>query len=232
MTFRRDTDIGHPLQESTADLFGPLTTTPATGATTNIDLYGAYLKQLVEAIYRLTETAIADITDPVDMSSAIADNTIEANKLTDDGDTSEYDRRTDSQEAISNAVAAALAAEMVLHTVVVTRDEFALKNTNLDVFEIDAVAGTIRNLVFEVFLELDGAATYTPTISKTDELSEATFTDQLIPALATIATPAAAGRYRYEAGDLQENHRCKFNIAQDNAGDAAHDIVAVMTYEQ
>ena len=87
-------------------------------------------------------------------------------------------------------------------------------------------------MVVEVYLELDAAATYTPTVSKTDELNPATFTNQLIPAIAVIGTPAAAGRYRYEIGDLQEGQRCKFNVAQDNAGDANHDIVAVMTYEQ
>ena len=120
----------------------------------------------------------------------------------------------------------------ILHTVIRTEDEYALRNTNLDVFELDAIGGTCRNLVFEVYLELDAAATFTPTISKTDELNVDTFTSQLIPALATIGTPAAAGRYRYEAGDLQQGHRCKFNIAQSDNPDANHDIVAVMTYEQ
>ena len=187
---------------------------------------------VAENLDHLLSTAVADTTDPVDMAAEVTDDTILANIMTDDGDTSEYDRRADSLEAISDAAAEGLADETVLHTVLRTEDEFALKNTNLDVFELDAVAGTCRNVVFEVFLELDGAATYTPTISKTDELNPASFTDQLIPALATIATPAAAGRYRYEAGDLQENHRCKLNIAQDNAGDANHDIVATMTYEQ
>jgi len=123
-------------------------------------------------------------------------------------------------------------AEQILHTVIRTEDEYALKNANLDVSEVDAIGGTCRNIIFEVYLELDVAATYTPTISKTDELNPATFTAQLIPALAAIGTPGANGRYRYEAGDLQEGHRCRFNIAQDNAGDANHDIAVVTTYEQ
>jgi len=69
-------------------------------------------------------------------------------------------------------------------------------------------------------------------IKKTDALNPVTFTNQLIPSISTIATPAANGVYRYEAGDLAEGLQCKFNLAQDNAGDANHDIVAVMTYSQ
>ena len=136
-----------------------------------------------------------------------------------------------TQEAKSQ-VDAILSRDTFLITAIRTEDEFALKNTNLDVFEVDAVAGIIRNLIFEVYLELEAAATFTPVIKKTDELNDSTYTDQLIPALATIVNPAAAGRYRYEAGDLQEGHRCIFNLAQDNAGDANHDIVGVMSYEQ
>lgn len=137
------------------------------------------------------------------------------------------------QESINNSIAASLAAETVLFTAIRTEDEYALQSANLDVFEVDAIAGTIHNLVFEVYLEKGtGGHTFTLTISKTDELRPATFTNQLIPALSTIATPGADGRYRYEAGDLQEGHRCKFNIAQDGGGDANLDLVAVMTYEQ
>ena len=135
-------------------------------------------------------------------------------------------------KVISNSIAASLAAETVLITAIRTEDEFALKNTNLDVFEVDAIAGTIRNLVFEVYLEIEGSATFTMVIKKTDELNDSTYTDQLIPVLSTIVNPAAAGRYRYEAGDLSEGQRCIFNIAQTNTGDTNHDIVAVMTYEQ
>lgn len=180
----------------------------------------------------ITQVAVSDTTDPVDMTNEVIDNSVLANMLTDDGNTSEYDRRTDSLEAIANALVEAKAVPLTIHTVFRTEDEFALKNTNLDVFELDAIGGTCRNVVFEVNLELDVAATYTPVIKKTDELNPTTYTDQLLPALATIATPAAAGRYRYEAGDLAEGQRVIFNLAQDNAGDAAHDVAAVMTYER
>ena len=192
------------------------------------------MKEVIDGVpvTSVSQTPVADTTDPVDMTNEVADDTITANMLTDDGDTSEYDRRTDSQEAISNSVAASLAAETILHTVIRTEDEFALKNTNLDVFELDAIAGACRNVVFEVYLEAEGVSTFTLLIRKTDELNVDAYTNQLIPALATIATPAGAGRYRYEAGDLAEGQRVQFNIAQSNDGDANHDIVAVMTYEQ
>ena len=129
-------------------------------------------------------------------------------------------------------VAEKFTRQLIAHTVYCTEDEYALKNTNLDVFLADAIAGTIYDLVFEVYLELDGAATYTITISKTDALNPTSFTSQLLPAISTIVTPAAAGRYRYPAGDLAQGDQCKFNIAQDNNGDAAHDIVATMTCKQ
>ena len=99
-------------------------------------------------------------------------------------------------------------------------------------FELDAIGGACFDIVFEVYLELDAAATYTPLIRKTDALNPATYTTQLVPAIATIPTPAGAGRYRYPAGDLGEGQRVQFNLAQDNAGDAAHDIVGIMTYKQ
>ncbi|KKN74863.1 hypothetical protein LCGC14_0386120 [marine sediment metagenome] len=214
-------------------MLGAVDTSAATGAVTSTDLLMAYVKQLVTNTYRLGETAIADTSDPVDMTTEVADDTILANMLTNDGDTSTYDRRTDSQEAISDEVAAVLAAESVLHTVFRTEDEFALKNTNLDVFGLDAIGGTCRNVVFELYLEKGGGGhTFTITISKTDVLRPTTYTSQLLPSISTIATPATDGVYRYEAGDLAEGNQVKFNIAQDNNGDANLDLVGVMTYEQ
>ena len=196
----------------------------------NLDQLDFALQEAIAAVQAAMGLGTcADTTDPVDMSAEIADDSVEANKLTIEGDTSDYDRRTDSQEAISDAVAEVKARQLIAHQVYCTENEYALKDANLDVFLADAIAGTIYDLVFEVYLELDAAATYAITISKTDALNPTTFTAQLIPAIAPIATPAAAGRYRYEAGDLAQGDQCKFNIAQDNAGDAAHDIVAVMT---
>jgi hypothetical protein len=173
---------------------------------------------------------VSDTTDPVDMTTEVSDDTILANILTETGDTSDYDRRTDSLEAISDALLEAIGT--VEHVAYRTEDEYALKNTNLDVMGVDAIAGPIYDLRFGVYLELDAAATYTPTIKKTEQLNPTTFVNQTIPALATIATPAAAGWYWYEAGDIGQGEQCKFNLAQDNAGDTNHDIVMVMTYKQ
>lgn len=50
----------------------------------------------------LIETAVADTSDQVDMSPEIGDDTIFANLMTIAGDTSDYDRRTDSWEALAN----------------------------------------------------------------------------------------------------------------------------------
>ncbi len=49
-------------------------------------------------------TACADAADPVDMTPEVADNTVLANVMTIGGDTSDFDRRTMSLEALSTAL--------------------------------------------------------------------------------------------------------------------------------
>ncbi len=66
-------------------------------------LYDVALAQgaIANNLDHLAKTAIADITDPVDMTAEVVDNSILANILTDDGDMSEYDRRYQSIEALA-----------------------------------------------------------------------------------------------------------------------------------
>ena len=52
----------------------------------------------------LAQTAIADTSDPVDISTEVADNTVLADILTDDGDASDYDRRYHSIEALAKVL--------------------------------------------------------------------------------------------------------------------------------
>jgi len=80
---------------------GTVATAGTTGAVTSSDLIMGYLKQVVTNTYRLTENAVADTSDPVDMTTEVADDTIMANLLTRDGNTSDYDRRYHSLEAIA-----------------------------------------------------------------------------------------------------------------------------------
>jgi hypothetical protein len=47
------------------------------------------------------KTATADVTDPVDMTAEVVDNSVLAHVLTDDGDVSDYDRRYMSLEALA-----------------------------------------------------------------------------------------------------------------------------------
>ena len=215
-------------------MLGAVDTSAATGAVTSTDFLMAYVKQIVTNTYRLGEAAIADTTDPVDMTTEVADDTILSNMLTDDGDTSTYDRRTDSQEAISDSVAKGFADEAVLHTVFRSEAALAIKNTNVDIMEIDAVAGTVYGLIIEFKVDNDAAATtYTPTLKMTSTLAPTTFTNQKLPAVATIAAPATAvGHYRYELGDIGQGLQAKLNLAQTNDGDATRIIEAVMTYRQ
>lgn len=50
----------------------------------------------------LMKSATSDTTDAVDMTTEVVDNSVLAHILTDDGDTSTYDRRYNSMEAIAN----------------------------------------------------------------------------------------------------------------------------------
>lgn len=81
--------------------------TSATGAFTHANLTAAVATTDYVAILhksQLLTLPCADTSDPVDMTPEVQDHSALANLLTDDGDTSAYDRRTDSQEAISNVM--------------------------------------------------------------------------------------------------------------------------------
>ena len=54
-----------------------------------------------ENLDHLLKVAVADIVDPVDMTAEVVDNSVLTNVLTDDGDTSDYDRRYHSLEALA-----------------------------------------------------------------------------------------------------------------------------------
>jgi len=71
-----------------------------------IEISGGASKEALEYgnLDHLALTACADVTDPVDMTAEVADNTVLANILSNDGNTSDYDRSTDSLEAISDRI--------------------------------------------------------------------------------------------------------------------------------
>ena len=104
------------------------------------------------------------------------------------------------------------------------------KNSSVTLFALDALQGPIKDIVVDIFLYLDAAATFTPTIHKTDEVAPTTFTAEAIPAISTIATPAASKRYRYACGSLLEGQQMEVRIAQDNAGAATVAVVGAMSY--
>lgn len=141
--------------------------------------------------------------------------------------------KAELQTAAEDALAT-FAGETVLHTAFRSESALAIKNTNVDIMGVDAVAGTIFDLVIEFKIDSDGAATtYTPTLKMTSALAPTTFTDQKLPAVATIAAPATAvGHYRYELGDIGQGLQAKLNLAQTNDGDATRIVEAVMTYRQ
>lgn len=107
-----------------------------------------------------------------------------------------------------------------------------LKNDSIILFELDAVAGPIKDIKAEFWLEADNLATFTPTWTITREGAPVTFVERTLPTIAAIANPAADGRYEYVYEDLPEGAQLRFNVAQDNNGDATTPIDGVLTYVQ
>ncbi len=107
-----------------------------------------------------------------------------------------------------------------------------LKNDSIVLFELDAVAGPIKDVKVEFWLEADAAATFTPSWTITRKGAPVTFVERLIPALVAIANPAADDRYEYVYEDLPEGAQLRFNVAQDNNGDATTPIDGALTYLQ
>ena len=91
-------------------------------------------------------------------------------------------------------------------------------NDTIILFEFDALGATIREVFVSYYLPLQLAATFTPTWSKTRANDLVTFTTEVIPALAVIATPAANAYYSYKLGEIAQGLQGRFSIAQDNAG--------------
>ena len=106
------------------------------------------------------------------------------------------------------------------------------KDATVTLFQLDATGGSISDIVVEFFLDDDAAATFTPTIQKTRAGDLSTFITESIPAISTIVNPGADARYRYECGDLGEDQQMKFNIAQDNNGDATNVCDALLKYTE
>lgn len=83
-------------------------------------------------------------------------------------------------------------------------------------FELDAIASTIREIFVSFYLPLHATATFTPRFYKTRPNDLVTFTQELIPAIAAIVTPAANAYYSYSLGDLAQGLQMRFVIHQSN----------------
>lgn len=117
-----------------------------------IVISGGSVKEAVEYenLDHLALTACADITDPVNMTAEVADNTILANILTDDGDTSSYDRRTDSLEAISDIAAAALADTAAMLVLTESGSTITTDGTEQNVYIADAPGKVYRPVCVKI----------------------------------------------------------------------------------
>lgn len=168
--------------------------TAATGAVTTTDTIMAYIKQLVTNTYRLDETACADITDPVDMTTEIVDNSILANVLTDNGDTSVYDRRIHSLEALYNALIGSV--DTANRAVGKTQ----IKSTTIDLHQAagakDLFTGTtqdvlIKSLTFRLpDIDVSDDAAITGISIQTDDTTPQVFINLVVGAKAYLTAEA------------------------------------------
>lgn len=105
-------------------------------------------------------------------------------------------------------------------------------NNYITLFSFDALGCTIREVHISFYLPLHGTATFTPTWEKTRAGALVTFTAEVIPAIAAIATPAAAQYYRYHCGEVAQGLQGRFRIHQSNNAPAVTvDAFAVVVME-
>lgn len=127
-----------------------------------------------------------------------------------------------------------LAADYLLSTgdlvlIHASRTTQTAKNDSVTLFAVDALGGSRKDIKFGFYLAADAAATFTVAVYKTRAGDLVTFTQDFSKTW-TIATPAAAGWYTYEVGDLEEGLQMEVRIAQDNNGNANNACDAVITY--
>lgn len=106
-------------------------------------------------------------------------------------------------------------------------------NDTIILFELDAIAGPIKDIKVEFWLDADAAVVnITPTLHKTREGAPTTFVQEVVPAITALAQPglATASRYRYECGELPEGAQLQFKVAQTNNGAATIAIDGTLTY--
>jgi len=97
----------------------------------------------------LMETAVADTSDPVDMTAEVPDDTVIANIMDDGGDTSAYDRREDSLVAISDKVDGTTTIAGRTYASVMTAT-----SQNDDLFDVDGGAILITSFTGVVTTEI------------------------------------------------------------------------------
>lgn len=143
------------------------------------------------------KTACADITDPVDMTAEVIDNTILANILTDDGDTSVYDRRIHSLEALYNGLTGSVDAI----NRAIGREQ--IKATTIDLAQAAAsytlFTGTTQDVVIESLLirlpavDVSNDATITSISIQTDDATPQVFVNSVVGAKAYLTSEAQLG---------------------------------------
>lgn len=204
---------------------GTFTTTAFTVATVNDDIVAIVHRSILGTL-----GVIHDITDPVDMTVYVPDNSVESNKLTIEGDTSDYDRRTDSQEAISGAIAAHAGAELALHTI---DNDGTLVNgaAEATLCALDAAAGTCRGVKVHMALDAACAGNITPAWYVTSYDTPTTFVLRAYPVTSAAHTPGAATNESYEFGDLPAMMQLEFRVICAGA-DVGVNHRTQLTYEQ
>jgi len=108
-----------------------------------------------------------------------------------------------------------------------------IKAASVTIASLCAIGRAKSDIVIDFLLAADVAATFTPAWYINSIGAPLTYVVQNIPAIATIPTPAAAGRYRYEfPGILEQGLTLEFRVAQDNNGAATVAIEGALSCKE
>ena len=179
-----------------------------------------------ENLDHLTATAVADTSDPVDMSTEVVDNSVVSNILTIEGDTSDYDRRDESLQAIGDRLVSA-DKDLVLHQVFTTGD--CADTAEATCIALDALAGPYKDVKATIYLDGATAGNITPIWYMTSINAPETFVAALAPAPSAQNPAAASFLGSYEFGDLPEGLQLELRLS--SAGDdSGIDYYVELTY--
>ena len=174
----------------------------------------------------LMKATVSDTSDHVDMTTEVPDDTVLSNIMTVAGNTSDFERRDDSLQAIGDRLTDT-GKDVILHQIIVTGN--CADTAEATCAAIDALNGPIKDIKATIYVDGATAGNITPKWYVTSVNAPTTFAVALAPAPSAQNPGAAACIGAYEFGDLAEGLQLELRL--DSAGDdSGIDYFAELTY--